>query len=71
MISPQLKNFEGLFSTEVRPSKGSGVQAFASRAFDASFSWKDIEWLRSITELPILVKGILTREDGVILVSYS
>ncbi|XP_020886611.1 peroxisomal (S)-2-hydroxy-acid oxidase GLO3 isoform X2 [Arabidopsis lyrata subsp. lyrata] len=64
MISPQLKNFKGVFSTEAQPSKGSGVQAFTSRAFDASFSWKDIEWLRSITELPILVKGILTREDA-------
>ncbi|CAE5967225.1 unnamed protein product [Arabidopsis arenosa] len=64
MISPQLKNFKGVFSTEAQPSKGSGVQAFTSRAFDASFSWKDIEWLKSITELPILVKGILTREDA-------
>ncbi|ESQ48575.1 hypothetical protein EUTSA_v10020996mg [Eutrema salsugineum] len=64
MISPQLKNFEGLFETEVRPSEGSGVEAFASRAFDASLNWKDIEWLRSITKLPILVKGILTREDA-------
>ncbi|CAA7024641.1 unnamed protein product [Microthlaspi erraticum] len=64
MRSPKLRNFEGLFETEVRPSEGSGVQAFASRAFDASFNWKDIEWLRSITKLPILVKGILTREDA-------
>ncbi|CAH2053749.1 unnamed protein product [Thlaspi arvense] len=64
MISPQLRNFEGLFSTEVRPSEGSGVEAFASRALDASLNWKDIEWLRSITKLPILIKGILTREDA-------
>ncbi|CAD5323019.1 unnamed protein product [Arabidopsis thaliana] len=64
MISPQLKNFEGLVSTEVRPNEGSGVEAFASSAFDASLSWKDIEWLRSITKLPILVKGLLTREDA-------
>ncbi|CAN8270167.1 unnamed protein product [Cochlearia groenlandica] len=64
MISPQLKNFEGVFSTEVLPSEGSGVEAFASRALDASLNWKDIEWLRSITKLPILIKGILTREDA-------
>ncbi|CAA7024640.1 unnamed protein product [Microthlaspi erraticum] len=64
MIAPQLRNFEGLFETEVRPSEGSGLEAFASRAFDASLNWKDIEWLRSITKLPILVKGILTREDA-------
>ncbi|KAL1212086.1 Peroxisomal (S)-2-hydroxyacid oxidase GLO3 [Cardamine amara subsp. amara] len=64
MIPPKLKNFEGAFSMEVRPNKGSGVEAFTSRAFDSSLSWKDIEWLRSITELPILIKGILTHEDA-------
>ncbi|CDY39098.1 BnaA01g29580D [Brassica napus] len=64
MVSPQLRNFEGLFSTEVIPSEGSGVEAFASGTFDASLNWKDIEWLRSITKLPIMVKGILTREDA-------
>nr|VDC72628.1 unnamed protein product [Brassica rapa] len=64
LISPKLKKFEGLFSTELRPSEGSGMEAVASRGLDASFSWKDIEWLRSITKLPILIKGILTREDA-------
>uniref|UniRef100_A0A1J3ICJ1 (S)-2-hydroxy-acid oxidase n=1 Tax=Noccaea caerulescens TaxID=107243 RepID=A0A1J3ICJ1_NOCCA len=64
MISPKLRNFEGLFETQAQPSEGSGVEAFASRAFDASLNWKDIEWLRSITKLPILVKGILTGEDA-------
>uniref|UniRef100_A0A1J3FB17 (S)-2-hydroxy-acid oxidase n=1 Tax=Noccaea caerulescens TaxID=107243 RepID=A0A1J3FB17_NOCCA len=65
MIPPKLRNFEGLFETHVQPSEGSGVEAFASRAFDASLNWKDIEWLRSITKLPILVKGILTGEDAI------
>ncbi|WZY73704.1 hypothetical protein YC2023_005944 [Brassica napus] len=46
------------------PSEGSGVEALASSTFDASLTWKDIEWLRSITKLPIMVKGILTREDA-------
>ncbi|CAH8370033.1 unnamed protein product [Eruca vesicaria subsp. sativa] len=64
MIPPKLSNFEGLVSTQVKPSAGSGVEAFASRALDASLNWKDIEWLRSITKLPILIKGILTREDA-------
>nr|POF00025.1 peroxisomal (s)-2-hydroxy-acid oxidase glo4 [Quercus suber] len=26
---------------------------------------QDIEWLRSITKLPILIKGVLTREDAI------
>ncbi|KAJ0745000.1 putative (S)-2-hydroxy-acid oxidase [Helianthus annuus] len=64
MIAPQLKNFEGLVSTEVHDSEGSNLEAYASRTLDPSFSWKDIAWLKSVTKLPILIKGVLTREDG-------
>jgi 4-hydroxymandelate oxidase len=32
--------------------------------FDASLTWKDVAWLRSITRLPILVKGILRADDA-------
>ncbi len=35
---------------------------------DNSLTWSDLEWLRSITSLPILVKGILTAEDAVLAV---
>lgn len=65
MIAPQLKNFEGLLSTEVVNDKGSNLEAFASGTLDASLCWKDIEWLRSVTNLPILIKGVLTREDAI------
>ncbi|KAF8393664.1 hypothetical protein HHK36_021910 [Tetracentron sinense] len=65
MVSPQLKNFEGLLSTKVVSEKGSNLEAFAAGTFDASLSWKDIEWLKSITNLPILIKGVLTAEDAV------
>ncbi|KAL3632862.1 hypothetical protein CASFOL_025846 [Castilleja foliolosa] len=64
MIAPQLKNFEGLVSTEVVTDKGSGIEALASKMLDDSLCWKDIGWLKSITNLPILVKGILTHEDA-------
>ncbi|XP_010534951.1 PREDICTED: peroxisomal (S)-2-hydroxy-acid oxidase GLO4-like isoform X2 [Tarenaya hassleriana] len=62
MISRQLENFKGSISTE---NKGSGIEALTSNLFDASVSWKDIEWLRSVTKLPILIKGILTSDDAV------
>lgn len=32
--------------------------------FDASFNWKDLEWLRSVAGVPVLVKGVLSAEDG-------
>ncbi|KAB5564026.1 hypothetical protein DKX38_004080 [Salix brachista] len=63
MIVPQLKNLEGLMSTEVVSDKGSNLEVYANETFDPSLCWKDIAWLKSITNLPILIKGILTRED--------
>lgn len=33
-------------------------------AADPTFNWKDLEWLRSVAGVPVLVKGVLTAEDG-------
>ncbi|KAH7866508.1 hypothetical protein Vadar_021293 [Vaccinium darrowii] len=65
MIAPQLKNFEGLLSTRVASDKGSNLEAYAAETLDPSVCWKDIEWLRSITSLPIIIKGVLTAEDAI------
>ncbi|KAH7547047.1 hypothetical protein FEM48_Zijuj01G0265700 [Ziziphus jujuba var. spinosa] len=43
---------------------GSGLEAYANETFDSSLCWEVIGWLRSITSLPILVKGVLTHEDA-------
>ncbi|MFE2183544.1 alpha-hydroxy acid oxidase [Streptomyces sp. NPDC059455] len=32
---------------------------------DARVTWKDLEWLRGITDIPIVVKGVTTAEDAV------
>ncbi|GMN36819.1 hypothetical protein TIFTF001_006315 [Ficus carica] len=64
MIAPKLKNLEGLMPTEVNFGDGSNLEAYCNWTMDSSLCWKDIEWLRSITKLPILLKGVLTREDA-------
>jgi isopentenyl diphosphate isomerase/L-lactate dehydrogenase-like FMN-dependent dehydrogenase len=33
---------------------------------DPRISWKDLEWLRSLSDLPLLVKGVLTAEDAIL-----
>ncbi|KAF5939801.1 hypothetical protein HYC85_020968 [Camellia sinensis] len=63
MIAPQPKNLEGLLSTEAVSDNGSKLAAFAAETLDPSLCWKDIDWLRSVASLPILVKGVLTAED--------
>jgi isopentenyl diphosphate isomerase/L-lactate dehydrogenase-like FMN-dependent dehydrogenase len=37
-------------------------------AVDKSLTWRDLEWLRSVSSLPLLVKGILTAEDALLAV---
>jgi isopentenyl diphosphate isomerase/L-lactate dehydrogenase-like FMN-dependent dehydrogenase len=37
-----------------------------SWAVDDTLTWKDLEWLRSVSSLPILVKGVLTPEDALL-----
>ncbi|NXJ27090.1 HAOX2 oxidase, partial [Dicrurus megarhynchus] len=38
---------------------------------DPSVTWNDIYWLRSLTRLPIIIKGILTREDAELAVRHG
>ncbi|XVE88590.1 hypothetical protein DITRI_Ditri19aG0081500 [Diplodiscus trichospermus] len=64
LIVPQPKNLEGLLSTKFVSDGGSGLEALANGTLDASLCWEDIIWLKSITNLPILIKGVLTCEDA-------
>lgn len=34
-------------------------------------SWQDVDWLRSITSLPIILKGILTAEDALLALEHG
>lgn len=46
---------------------GSGFEepgAHALAEFDATLNWSVIEWLRSVSTLPVLVKGIVTAADA-------
>lgn len=44
--------------------KDSGLAAYVSSLIDRTLSWEDIKWLRSITKMGIVVKGIMTAEDA-------
>ena len=37
-----------------------------SWAVDSTLTWDDLIWLRSVSSLPVLVKGVLTAEDAVL-----
>jgi len=46
----------------------SGLAAYVAELFDLSLSWRDIEWLRSLTSLPIVIKGIVHPDDAALAV---
>jgi 4-hydroxymandelate oxidase len=56
-----LANLEG---AGLPPAEGSALSSFFQARHDASVSWEDIEWLRSLSPLPIVLKGVLTAEDA-------
>ncbi len=42
----------------------SGLAAYFASLLDPSLSWHDIAWLRSITRLPLVIKGIVRADDA-------
>ncbi|HTJ44466.1 MAG TPA: alpha-hydroxy acid oxidase [Kofleriaceae bacterium] len=42
----------------------SGLAAYFASLLDPSLNWRDVSWLRSITTLPIVVKGLVRADDA-------
>jgi (S)-3,5-dihydroxyphenylglycine transaminase len=42
----------------------SSPQGHARTAFDAELDWSVVEWLKSVSSLPVLLKGVLTAADA-------
>ncbi|CAN5509189.1 alpha-hydroxy acid oxidase [soil metagenome] len=38
---------------------------------DQAFTWRDLDWVRGLSDLPLVVKGILTREDAALAVEHG
>lgn len=58
----RMKNFETndlAFSSEKGYGENSGLSVYVTEAIDPSINWDDLKWLRGLTALPIVAKGIL------------
>ncbi|KAH7464873.1 hypothetical protein PRIC1_005533 [Phytophthora ramorum] len=55
----------------VNSLKDSGLAHYVSELFDLTLNWNDVKWLKSITELPVVVKGVLSPEDAKIAVDMG
>ena len=45
-------------------SEGSSLHKYTTEMLDPSLTWEGIDWIRGMTRLPVLLKGILTAEDA-------
>lgn len=58
-------------SSTPEDKQGSALAALTARLLDSSLTWDMIGWLRSITKVPVLVKGVLTPEDALLAVEHG
>lgn len=56
-----LANLEGSLS-DLSSISGSGLTEYTRRLFNPAVTWEDIPWLKRISGLPIVIKGIVTPE---------
>jgi 4-hydroxymandelate oxidase len=68
----EMANFRGLRQASF-PDAGDGshLMAFINAEFDATLTWEALDWLRSITSLPILLKGIMHAADARLAVEHG
>jgi 4-hydroxymandelate oxidase len=49
----------------------SALGSYVASKWDPGMTWPDLDWLASITSLPVIVKGILTAEDAHLCVEHG
>jgi 4-hydroxymandelate oxidase len=61
-----IENMHASGYAEVPRAPGeSGLAAYFADLLDPALTWRAVEWLRSITTLPVLVKGVVRADDAV------
>ena len=73
-LSPDLRvaNFRQNSSAPLlQPEDGSGLATFIHGMRDASLSWNDLEWLRGLSPLPLILKGLNRADDAHRAVEYG
>ncbi|MFO0554878.1 MAG: alpha-hydroxy acid oxidase [Polyangiaceae bacterium] len=67
----EMANLVALATGEDTPAAGSLLTSYVASRHDAAFTWDDLEWLRSLSHLPILLKGIVRADDATRACSYG
>lgn len=49
----------------------SGLAEYIASLYSQAITWKDVEWLKSITKMPLLLKGILRADDARLAIEHG
>lgn len=61
----EMANFTGLLQSALPSEEGeSGLRSFIHEQFDSSLTWEAVSWLKQVSGLPVVVKGIQHPGDG-------
>ena len=58
--------FEHCTTQGDKVKRSQGMAAALTSFIDPSLEWKDVAWFKSITEMPIILKGVQCGEDAVL-----
>ena len=70
-LPDQLKLANFMRRLDVAGGGKDGLSNYVNGQLDPTLTWRDVEWLRDRSGLPVLVKGILTPEDARLAVEHG
>src|ERR671926_179614 len=50
---------------------GSALARYIADMWDANLTWDDVDWLRSVSPLPVIVKGVLAPQDATLAIEHG
>ncbi|CAF4015643.1 unnamed protein product [Rotaria sp. Silwood2] len=62
---------DGIHAENIRDEDNTIAKTYRQLQIDPSLSWKDLDWIRSITSLPVILKGIMHPDDAREAVRYD
>ncbi|KAG2734932.1 hypothetical protein G9P44_001146 [Scheffersomyces stipitis] len=71
MRSKNIEDLSHVQGDDEEADRTQGAARAISSFIDTSLNWKDIKWFRSITKMPIILKGIQTVEDSLLAVEHG
>jgi 4-hydroxymandelate oxidase len=66
-----IRNLEPYGQDATRWLGASSFTEYVHRLLDPSLTWESVDWLRSITKLPVLIKGVLAPEDATLAIDHG